>query len=78
MIVFVIGFFWLYVWRRVFIFLKIMFRILVEEVDGKDLRESVEYLYCSLYIIFKFLEWVEDLVSIWDKGYGMFIFKVWE
>ena len=34
-----------------------MLRTLVEEVDGKDLRESVEYLYCSSHIILKQRAW---------------------
>ena len=56
MIALVIGFFLMDAWRRAFIPLKTMLRTLVEEVDGKDLRESVEYLYCSSHIILKSLE----------------------
>lgn len=33
-----------------------LFRTLVAEVDGMDLRENVEYLYCSSHIILKSLE----------------------
>ena len=36
--------------------LETLLRTLVEEVDGMDLRESVEYLYCSSHIILKSLE----------------------
>jgi hypothetical protein len=40
-----------------------LFRTLVAEVDGMDLRENVEYLYCSSHIILKSLEGAEDPAS---------------
>ena len=51
--------YWLFLtgcWRRAFIPLKTLLRTLLEEVDDMDLRESVEYLYCSSHIILKSLE----------------------
>ena len=42
--------------ERAFIPLKTLLRTLVEVVDGMDLRECVEYHYCSPHIILKSLE----------------------